>query len=312
MLAAPLGASAVTQGSEEIRHVTLLVGYAPGGLSDRLTRIAAKYLQRALRQPVVVQNVPGAGGIRAAKWLAAAKAQTPTLMFADTSLLVSQLMATDKGLPDVTTFAPVGTMGYTAFVVAVSADAPWQTLTQLIQALRWQPGNHNFGSPGMNSLHQLTVEVLMRHLDATVQHIPYSGGTQMLPDLMAQRIAFGALSTSLALEQSKAHRLRLLAVTSQLRLPQLPEVPALAELYPGMHSVSTAYLLASPSMPPATLQGLRAAWRQALADPALTQELITLQMIPDALDASQAEVLLKQEMRQWSRVLTETANAPPR
>ncbi len=133
----------------------------------------------------------------------------------------------------------------------------------------------------------------------------------MLVDLIEHRIAFGVLSLSLAQEHAKAQHLRLLAVTSSERLYQLPEVPALTETVPGVQSVSTAYLMASPQTSSVVLQRLRAAWQQVMADPVLKQEIEGLGMTPDMFDAPRTQRQIQQEKRQWSSVLVKDAFLGP-
>ena len=290
--------------------LVLLVGYAPGGLLDRLARVVAQSLKQALEQPVVIRNIVGAGGTRAAQFAMDAKTSVPTLLIADSSLLVSNLAKPDL-TPDLAVYPAIGSLGYTPLVIAVSTRSPWHTLTELTTALRQQPGRYDFGTPGVRTIHQLTVDVWLQRAGLMAEHVPYQGGSQMLIDLIEHRIAFGVLSLSLAQDHAKAQHLRLLAVTSYGRLRQFPEVPTLTETVPGVQSVSTAYLMASPQMPPAILRRLRAAWQQVMGDPVLRQEIERLGMTPDMLDALGTQRKIEQEKRQWSRVVVKDVFLDP-
>ena len=288
----------------------MLVGYAPGGLLDRLARVIAKSLKQTLGQPVVIRNIVGAGGTRAAQFAMDAKASAPTLLIADSSLLVSNLAKPDL-TPDLAVYPAIGSVGYTPLVIAVSTRSPWHTLTELTTALRQQPGKYDFGTPGVRTIHQLTVDVWLQRAGLMAEHVPYQGGSQMLIDLIEHRIAFGVLSLSLAQDHAKAQHLRLLAVTSSGRLRQFPEVPTLTETVPGVHSVSTAYLMASPQTSPAFLQRLRSAWQQVTVDPVLRQEIEGLGMTPDMLDDLGTQRKIQQEKRQWSRVVVKDVFLDP-
>lgn len=295
-------ASQPIKAEEHQKTIVMVVGYSPGGLADRLARLSAKYISDELQTSVIVRNVPGAGGVRAAEEVFQSKHNTPTIFLTDSSLIISHI-SNETVTPNPSTYRPIGSLGNTPFVISVAAESSLRNLDDLIQMLRMAPNSHNYGTPGIHSVHHLTTQLFLQKAGLDAQHIPYLGGSKMLMDLTEQRLTFGLLTVSLASEQIKASRLRALAITGAVRSHQLPDTPTLAERYPGMHAVSTAYLLASPSTPPLLYGRLNAAWERTITTPAFKEALLAAGVEPLLLNHAKVKVLMQHETRLWQDAL---------
>lgn len=285
--------------------VQLLVGYPPGGLADRLSRLAASHLSQELKRQITVKNLGGANGIRAGLEAQQSSDGSAVLLFADSSLIVAQLGSSNNA-PDLQQFGAVGTMGFTPFAIAVPAASPFQTLAELLSFIRQNPGTANYGSPGVYSVHQLSAEMLLQRAGAKAQHIPYQGGAAMLSDLLQQRLTFGVVSIQLAQQHVRQQQLRVLAVTGSARSPVMPDVPALSETYTRFSSVSTAYLLAAPNMEPALYRTIVASWRRLINSSELPQKLEEAGMEGGMRNDTEATLLVRQETERWRQTLRNT------
>jgi len=282
--------------------VKLLVGYPPGGLADRLSRLTADYLSQELKRQITVKNLGGANGIRAGLEAQNSNNDAAVLLFADSSLIVAQLTSSNN-TSDLQLFDPVGTMGFTPFAVAVPTASPFRTLQELMSFIRQNPGAANYGSPGVYSVHQLGIERLLQRAGVKAQHIPYQGGTAMLSDLLQQRLTFGVVSIQLAQQHVHQNQLRVLAVTGSARSPQMPDVPALSETYPRFSAVSTAYLLAAPNMEPGLYKAIVSSWRRLMSNSKLTQKLEESNMDGGMRNDAEAALLIRQETERLRQTL---------
>ena len=291
---------AITASVTPSNSLELLVGYAPGGLADRLARQVAAQLSQALKQPITVKNLVGASGVRAG--LEALKSHDgAVLLFADSSMIVAHQL-TDHA-PDLRLFGPVGTMGFTPFAISVSAASALKTLPELLDFMRQNPSQANYGSPGVYSVHQLSAEMLFQKAQVKAQHIPYQGGVHMLSDLLHQRLTFGLVSIQLAQQQAGQTQLRVLAVTGPLRSPQMPDVPALSEFYPRLSAVSTGYLLAAPNMSQSQYKNVVTAWRQVMTHSEMKQGLEKAGMEGNMGNDQEASAMIRQETERWRQTL---------
>lgn len=282
--------------------VQLLVGYSPGGLADRLSRVAAAHLSQEIKQQITVRNLSGASGIRAGLEAQRSSDGSGVLLFADSSLIIAQLTSSSN-TPDLQRFDPVGTLGHTPFVIAVPAASPFQTLGELLSFLHQSPDAANYGSPGIYSIHHLCVEMLLQRAEAHAEHIPYQGGTAMISDLLQQRLTFGVVSIQLAHQYVRQQQLRALAVTGSERSPQMPEVPTLSETYPGFSAVSTAYLMAAPNMEPDLYRAIVMSWPRLMKNSKLSQKLQEAGMEGGMRNHQEAAHLLRQEEERWRQTL---------
>jgi len=285
--------------------VTLYVGYSPGGLADQLARYAATLLSDELQRPVQVKNFSGANGVRASTEVAQAGPENPSLLLGDTALVIAY-QTVPLSASDPLKFLPIGTLGYTPFALTVAASSRITHLAELLDDLHKNPATANYGSPGIYSVHQLSAIHLLQKARIKAQHIPYQGGSQMLSDLITQRLTFGFLSIPLARQYESTLQLRTIAVTGPVRSVRLPHVPTLSETYPGMSAVSYAYLLAAPQTDPMLYRKISEAWGKILNKSAAVSGLQALGMEGAALDATATRAQIQKDTDHWRSVLNST------
>ncbi len=279
--------------TQTVKPLTFISSYAPGGLIDKLARLTAQYFSEELKTPVVVKSLIGAGGVRAAREASNFPTQSSAMLITDSSLLLSNAIEGENVL-HINAFIPIGSLGSTPFALCVSSQSTIQNLNDLIRVLRTSTAS-SFGSPGVRTIHHLLADRFLNKIGTTAVHIPYQGGSGMLVDLFQERLTFGVMTVSLAMEQAQNGRLRIVAVTGAKRSQFLPLIPALAESFPDISASSTAYLLSSPNTPIALHKVLIKAWDRIRKNPAFVQDVMQLKFSPEMLGQEGTRALMNQE-----------------
>ncbi len=246
------------------RPVKLLVGYAPGGGADVLARIFASKYAEVLGQPVVVENRPGAGGTVAATFLSTVQPDGYTLYFADSTILVAPAIY-EKITYDPLAFAPVGQLASLPYAVVVHPSFPAKSVAELIAIAKGNPGKYSYASPGVGNMAHLTAEIFSKATGVKFAHVPYKGGAPALADLVGGQVPICFVSLPPTLPLAKSGRLRLLAVTTEKRVPIAPDVPTIAETLPGFSTATTFFLIAPPRTPAGTIAVLNDSMRKVMA-----------------------------------------------
>ena len=247
------------------RPVRMLVGFPPGGAMDSIARVMAPKLGGALGQQFIVDNRPGAAGALAADALVRSAPDGYVLLLAESGALIVPAINTKAGYDPVRQFAPVAGICLLPLAIVVSPSFPASSPRELIAALKASPGKHSYASPGVGTLQHLAFELFKRSAGVDAVHVPYKGASAMMPDLMSGQVEIGAISATVAVAQSRAGKIKLIAVTSAQRLPTAPEVPALAETLPGFDASPNVFLAAPAGTPAPVVARLAEAVAGALA-----------------------------------------------
>jgi len=259
--------------------VTAVVPYPPGGGTDTSTRIIMKRAQDILGVPIVVENRPGGNTIIGTEALVRAAPNGRTLGMVLNSTTANQTLYKGKLSYDLyRDLAPVSlTHGY-AHVLIVSAKFPADNFQAFIANVKSRPGKVTFASAGSGSVNHMAGELLKSMAGLDMLHIPYKGIGTLMPDLIAGRVdvLFGALPTALDLLRDK--RVKILAVTTAERQPAVPDLPAIAESYPGYAFSSWFGYMAPSGTPPESIKTLNAALVEAVKDPGVIALLPGMQM----------------------------------
>jgi len=299
-LAGPLQA----QGRFPDRPISLLVPFAPGGIADLTARAVAEQMAKTLGQPVVVENKPSAGSIVASQFVASAKPDGYTLLLMSNGNAVS--MGLFKKLPYDTlkAFAPISTLGFFDLGLFVPASSRFVTLKDALAYARAHPGQLNIGSITPGSTQHLSAKLFetVAGVDALV--VPYKGSPAVLTALRAGEvdIAFEIVGPMVA--QVAAGAVRALAVSSDKRNPALPQVPTVQEAGVAGYNVASWNALAAPAgTPPEVLERLGRAAQEALAAPAVQQQLLKLGVRVQGSTPAELQALLASEARRWGEVI---------
>ena len=271
-LALPFPA-ALAQGAWPQRPIRIVLPYAPGGSTDASARLIAAPMTQSLGQPVVVENRPGATGTIGAAEIARAPKDGYSLLVDAAAHGSNHALYRNLPFDYTRDFAPVTQLTVSPQILAVHPSLPVNSVAELVALAKRQPGTLSYGTPGNGSAGHLACASLAWHAGMEVTQVAYRGGGPAVQDLLANQISFTFASVSAVLALVQDGKLRPLAVSSLSRITPLPQVPAIAETYPGFDINEWAGLYAPAGTPDAVLDRLGETARAALAQPEVRQRL---------------------------------------
>ena len=257
------------------RPIRLVVTFPPGGASDIAARIIAPVLAQRLGQPVVIENRPGAGSTIGASLVAQAPADGYTLLMSNSApLSISPALMQQGGYDALASFSHVAYIGAVPTVFVVHPSVPVSSLAELTAWIKSQDQPVQYGSGGLASVGQIVGELYSRQTGAPLQHIPYKGSGAMRNDLLGGQIRFAVDALPQNLPFLRTGQLRLLAVTTQQRVPQAPGIASVGELgYPGLVAENFIGLSGPAGLPAEVSQRLHADIGLVLGDPDIRGKL---------------------------------------
>ena len=282
------------------RPVRLLVGFAPGGGMDSIARVIAPKLAESLGQPFLVENRTGAGGALAADALVRAAPDGYVLLLAESGTLIVPAINPKAAYDPVKQFAAVGGVCSLPLALVTSPSFPAANAQELISALKANPGRYSYASPGVGTLQHLAFELFMRSAGVKAVHVPYKGATAMMPDLMSGEVPIGVISALVAVSQAKGGKIRALAVTSAQRLPNAPEIPALAETIAGFEAAPNVFVVAPAGF---SSEKLSSALRQAVTSPEVQESYARQGATPMPAEPRELAARIEAEVRRWAAVV---------
>jgi tripartite-type tricarboxylate transporter receptor subunit TctC len=295
------------------RPVTLVVPVAPGGILDTVARMVAADMGKHLGQPVIVDNKPGASGNIGANHVARSPPDGYTLLVGYSMFHVGNpSMFPNLSWDPVRDFASVAMMAVSPHVVAVHPSVPAQTLQELVDLARKEPGKLNYASPGSGSVPHVGMELFKQQNTLDIMHVPYKGGGPMMQDVVG-----GAVQVTIATPPSllgfvQSGRVRALAVAAKTRHPLLPNVPTTIEAgYPNFELEAWVALFAPTGTPPDVVAKITAATREALTSPAVIERARTTGMAIRYMAPPELDATVKADLQYWSKVIRDakiTAN----
>ena len=258
--------------------ITMIVPFPPGGVADTVGRPVAEALGRELKQPVVIENKPGAGGGIGMAQVAKAKPDGYTLLMSLASLTV--LPEADKifGRDPMYTVAqlkPIARFTADPTVFAVRADAPWKTLADFIADAKKNPGKFTYGSSGNYGTMHVPMEMLAGATGVKLVHVPYTGAGPAIVGLLGGQVDAVATGPATVVQHVKAGKLRVLAHWGDVRLVALPDVPSLKESGTDVQYAQWSGLFVPAGTPDAVVNRLRDAARAVANDPKVKDVLLT-------------------------------------
>jgi tripartite-type tricarboxylate transporter receptor subunit TctC len=266
------------QGSYPDKPITMIVPFPPGGVADTVARPVADALSRELKQPVVIENKPGAGGALGIGTASRAAPDGYTVLLSLSS--ISILPEADRVLGRKPAYAldqfkPVARFTADPTVFVVRADAPWKTLADFIGDAKRNPGRYNYGSSGNYGTMHVPMEMLKSAADFRMTHIPFTGAGPAVTALLGGQVDAVASGPATVVQHIKAGKLRALAHWGDKPLAALPDVPSLKQAGYPVQFAQWSALFVPAGVPDDIVQRLRAASRKVAADPAVQQTIAT-------------------------------------
>ncbi len=256
------------------RQLTIVVGVAPGGITDVSTRIYAEAVARNLGQKIIIENRPAGGGSVAAAAVQNAPPDGYTLLTIVGSQFSSQPAMQPAPYDPIKGFAPVTLLFRLPALLLVPADSPANSVAELLELARTKPGGLSFGSPGAGSPGHLTAAKISLATHAPMQFVHYRGGAPLMADLITGRVDFTFASLTASRSHLEAGKLKALAVDAEQRLPALPNLATVVEVGLGEYRVADWFGLAAPAATPAAVvQKLNAEFEKASREPDLVRRL---------------------------------------
>ena len=255
------------------RPIRVLIPQPPGGANDTVARVIAPQLGERLGQPIIVENRPGANGNLAMEVVAKAAPDGYTLLLgADAQIVINPHFYPNLPFDTLKDLVPVASVVNTNMVLAVNPALPVKNLQEFIDYARNAKPPLAYGSIGNGSQHHLVMEMLKQRAQIDLLHVPFKGGGPATMALIAGEIsaAFGGNSVT---SHVRAGKLRALAVAGKQRSAAFPEVPRLAEFYPGFEVTPWLAIFAPAGVAPATMSRLREATSRALAEPQTAERI---------------------------------------
>lgn len=230
MASLSLLAGAANAQTSSNKPVSLVVGYSAGGSADLVARVVASELGRRLDRTVIVENVAGASGMLAVQKVLSGPADGSLIYFGGTDTIVVPMVNPKVKLDWETDLVPVGRMTTVPMVFAVPKSSPYNSLSDLMQALRkGGKDSVNFATPGIGTMQHLYGALINHHAKVSMLHVPYRGGTHITNDLVGNQVDSAVLVLSTALPFLKEGKIKALSVSDTERIAQLPDVKTISE-----------------------------------------------------------------------------------
>ncbi len=284
------------------RPVTIVVPYAPGGSNDNFARFMAKGLSLSLKQPVVVDNKPGASGNIGTAFVAKAAPDGYTLLVVSSSLVTNAAIQPKLSFNAVTDLAPVAMMAKGPFIVAVNNDFPARSANELVAELKAHPGKYAYASSGVASTNQFATEQFKAMSGTEILHAPYRGIGPAVTDLIGGQVQLLISSGPSIMPFVRSGRIRALAVTSAESSPIAPDLPPLSSVVPGYDFEAWWGLLAPAGTPSEIVERLNAEANKVIATPEFREFLLKEGALPHAATPAQFAATIASDIPRWQRL----------
>ena len=310
-IAAPTLARAQAAQAALDSPLRIVVGYAPGGATDRVARIVGDKLTAQLGVPVIVENKPGAGGRLAAQQVKATPAGQNVLMLANPAvMIVAPLVFKDNGYEPERDFVPVSHVNAYDFALSVSPTLPVRELNHLLAWMRANPQQANVGVPATGSLPHFFGLMVGEKAKVQTQVVGYRGSAPLLNDLIGGQVPIAVDTEDVVLPQHNAGKLRILALSGEKRSPFAPNSPTFKEA--GLDLAATGWntFFAPASMPKDKVERLATTIHAVMQDPDTQRKFKDAGMTPVVSTQAQTAAMLKAYKAQWAPVVQKSGYQP--
>jgi tripartite-type tricarboxylate transporter receptor subunit TctC len=293
------------------KPIRFVVPFAPGGSSEIVARAAAAELTKSLGQSVYVDNKPGGAGNVAMAEVARADDQHTLVLGHIGTLAVNPYIFDKLPYDPNKDFRPISLLAKVPSLYVVHPDLPAKNLKEFVALCKAKPGALNYGSAGNGSAGHLAMEYLKMATNIFILHVPYRGTGPQLTDLLAGRLQAASVGAPAILQFIKAGKLRCIATGTTQRIPQLPDVPTVAEQgYPGFEMTQWYGMLAPANLSQPAADKLAAACAKAMHEPTALERLSTDAAIPVGGSAAEFAKFIAVEQQRWKPVIARAKVKP--
>ena len=296
---------AQAQNTYPIKSINLVVPYGAGGSADSRSRQLAQKMSVILKQPIVVDNKPGAGGNIGTEFIARSAPDGYTIGMGNFApLAVNKTLFSSLRYDPETDLTPIILIEKGPLILAVNPNSQYKTIQDIVTAAKAKPGTLTFSSGGIGGSHQLSAELFMQNAGIQMIHVPYKSGSAGLTDLMAGNVDMMFDQMYSAVPSIKADKLRAIAITSKKRSPLFPNLPSFAELgYPKVEVLNWQGFIAPAGTPKPIIDILNKAANEALKDPQLRELMLSQGNEIGGGTPADFAALIKSESAKWSAVV---------
>ena len=296
---------AQAQNTYPIKSINLVVPYGAGGSADSRSRQLAQKMSVILKQPIVVDNKPGAGGNIGTEFIARSAPDGYTIGMGNFApLAVNKTLFSSLRYDPETDLTPIILIEKGPLILAVNPNSQYKTIQDIVTAAKAKPGTLTFSSGGIGGSHQLSAELFMQNAGIQMIHVPYKSGSAGLTDLMAGNVDMMFDQMYSAVPSIKADKLRAIAITSKKRSPLFPNLPSFAELgYPKVEVLNWQGFIAPAGTPKPIIDILNKAANEALKDPQLRELMLSQGNEIGGGTPADFAALIKSESTKWSAVV---------
>jgi tripartite-type tricarboxylate transporter receptor subunit TctC len=311
-LGAILSPTSFAQSNYPAKPINFIVPYGAGGGADSRSRQIAQKMSVILKQPIIVDNKPGAGGNIGTEFISRAAPDGYTIGMGNFApMAVNKTLFGNLRYDPETDLTPIILIEKGPLVLVVHPSSPYKTVQDIVVAAKAKPGTLTFSSGGIGGSHQLSAELFEQNAGIEMIHVPYKSGSAGLTDLMAGNVTMMFDQMYSAMPSIKAEKLRPIAITSKKRSPLLPNIPSFAEVgYPKVEVLNWQGLIAPKGTPKAIIDQLNAAANEALKDPQLRELMLSQGNEIGGGSPAEFAALIKSESAKWGAVV-KTANIKP-
>jgi tripartite-type tricarboxylate transporter receptor subunit TctC len=309
VIAFAFGANSVYAQAWPAKQITIVVPFAPGGNIDIVGRTIGKELAILLKQPIILENRPGAGSATGSEFVAKSAADGHTLLFSSgSSIVMNGFLFKNLPYDSLRDFVAVGFVAAYPFVFVTRPDLPVSGLAEFAKYARERPGKLTYSSPGIGSVQHVWGSILLRSMGLDMLHVPYKGAASAHPDMIAGRIDVMFDNLSASLKYIEAGRLKALAVSAPKRAPQLPQVPTVNESGVARFDGESWMGVFAPAATPApVVEALRALLLNVVRDADYVARVERDSGRALVIPANQQQAFLRSEIERWGRLINQYA-----
>lgn len=301
---APAGWAGAQEAGYPSRSIRFVIPFSPGGPADAVSRLVGSRLQEQLGQPVVFENVPGAGSTLGIGRLAKMPADGYAIGFGHSgSMSIGPSLYRNVGYDPLQDLTPIARLCNYVNLLVVRADSPYRTIADLLADAKARPGALTYGSAGISSSNHLSGELLAMKAGVNMTHVPYKGSALAMNDVLGGTLSFMFDAPNTSAPLIKAGKLRVLAATGTTRHAQFPEAPAIAESLPGYEFKGWMGVVAPRGLPAALQKRLASEVDRAMAAPGTGERLAALGLDVALGDPGEVTRTVTAELQLWGPLI---------